>query len=146
MKELIAQIGNLKLRLTMGKYFHGAKITFNDGTIQNIDDNMGCLIANHLISIQSIIEQSSYHLHLAHKEISQNIANTLFKRKEDAINDINLIEWNQEKSLNAAIVFTNTLFDYIKILMIIIYSDSETLYKLAPRDVVEEDMERDSVN
>jgi hypothetical protein len=80
------------------------------------------LIANHLSSIQSIIEQARYMIALAHPEISGKVAEAVFKKAS-----LNSTEYNQEKFLNSAIVFTNSLIDYLQILIVLLYTDSSSI-------------------
>jgi len=112
-----------KSKLTFGRELNGAKLKSKQTTSHDIDVKTCFLLNNHIISLESLIEQVSYHLIIAAESNSKALTKALGGDDKD----INSVESNQEKSLNAAIVFINSLFDYIKVLFILLFIEKTIL-------------------
>lgn len=109
-------------------------IKLRGGGHKQIEKNLLLLISNHLENTASIIGLFNHHLFMSENVIASKIAQSLQKNSNKKP-DSNLIEYYEEQSLNAAIVFANSSFDYMQILLALFFIPTSELKKITKTDI-----------
>ena len=112
--------------LQFNGFINRMEIELRNGNQIKIDKGLLLLISNHFENISSVIGTFSHHLFMSEKAVSEKIA-----KGTSAKVDSNLVEMYEEQSLNAAIIFANSSFDYMQILVALLFVPVDELTKVA---------------
>lgn len=132
-KQTSIRIENSALLNPLSVALDGFSIRAKNGKTTPMDRRQLQLLRNHLVSTESIIRLADHYIFLSRDNAAPEIARTVFGKQAS---DYNAIELFKEQFINAAIVFANSSFDYIQILIMIAYTPFQEAKKLVDRNQI----------